>query len=163
MKKLNFGCGLDIKKGWDNIDIQTDERLTNSFNFNKIPYPIKSNTYDYIYMRMIIEHLEKPDLVLHELHRICKEGAIIRVITSYYNNKGSYNDMEHLHYFSDETFKHFVNETVRLEKKKKFEIELLELKPTVVGRIFPKFIREKLPIFIGGLIGIIIVDLKVKK
>ena len=71
--------------------------------------------------------------------------------------------MEHLHYFSDETFKHFVNETVRLDKKKKFEIKLLKLKPTTIGRIFPKVIREKLSIFIGGLIGKIIVDLKVKK
>lgn len=49
MKKLNFGCGHDIKRGWDNVDLQKDKRLTNSFDFNKLPYPIKSNTYDYIY------------------------------------------------------------------------------------------------------------------
>ncbi len=50
MKKLNFGCGHDIKRGWDNVDLQKDKRLTNSFDFNKLPYPIKSNTYDYIYI-----------------------------------------------------------------------------------------------------------------
>ena len=47
MKKLNFGCGRKIKKKWDNCDVQKGAPI--SFDFNKFPYPLKSNTYDYIW------------------------------------------------------------------------------------------------------------------
>lgn len=34
MKRLNFGCGSNIREGWDNVDRQ-------DFDFNEFPYPIK--------------------------------------------------------------------------------------------------------------------------
>ena len=72
MKRLNFGCGPDIREGWDNIDVQKGKGITKSFNFDKFPYPIKDNTYDYILMKMVIEHLSKPDKSIEELWRITK-------------------------------------------------------------------------------------------
>ncbi|MEK6830837.1 MAG: hypothetical protein AABX77_02310 [Nanoarchaeota archaeon] len=48
MKKLNFCCGNDIRKDLDNHDIQEKEGIL-SFDADKFPYPIKDNTYDYIY------------------------------------------------------------------------------------------------------------------
>ena len=47
MRKLNFGCGRDIKKGWDNCDKQEGKGII-TFNADKFPYPFKDNTYDYI-------------------------------------------------------------------------------------------------------------------
>jgi len=75
MKKLNFGCGEDIRTGWDNVDIQKSQKVQKSFDFNKFPYPIKDDTYDYVWSRSVLEHLDEPDKVLHELWRICKRGG----------------------------------------------------------------------------------------
>jgi hypothetical protein len=33
MKKLNFGCGEDIKEGWDNIDIQSSKKIKKNISF----------------------------------------------------------------------------------------------------------------------------------
>jgi SAM-dependent methyltransferase len=163
IKKLNFGCGEDIKKGWDNIDIQKSEKIYKSFDFDEYPYPIKNNTYDYILLKQVIEHLTRPKKTLEELHRIGKPGSIICIETCYYNNKGAFNDMEHMHYFSEQTFKHFVENTSEINKKKKFEIIKIKLAPTKVGKFIPRRLREKMSLFIGGLIGKIYVELKVIK
>lgn len=163
MRKLNLGSGNDIKEGWDNVDIQEDPKLTMSFDFNVFPYPIDDNTYDYVLMQQVIEHLEKPDLALLEVHRICKNGATIEIVTAYYNNKAAYNDMQHMHYFSDRTFEVFVNQNKVIQRREMFRIKKLELEPTSVGRFFPQYIREKLSLFIGGMIGRIFVELEVVK
>ena len=163
MRKLNFGCGADIREGYDNVDIQEDPRLFKSFDFDKYPYPFESNTYDVVVMRMIIEHLDRPDKALYELHRMCKPGAIIKIRTCFFNNIGMTNDMEHRHYFSHKTFEHFLIQTTRIHKREMFRIERMYLQPVGLGKYMPKFIREKLCLMIGGLIGNVDCYLKVIK
>ena len=150
MKKLNFGCGDKIWDGFDNVDIQKDEKITKSFDFNKFPYPIKDNTYDYIWSRSVLEHLEEPDKVLRELWRICKKDAIIEMIVPYYNNKSAYSDMQHKHFFSDATFIVFVEEGAVVNKKGYYNIQQLELVPTIIGKFLPKILREKFSLFLGA-------------
>lgn len=99
MKKLNFGCGSDIKEGWENIDIQKGPKVSKNFDFNKIPYPIKDNTYDYIYASCILEHLEDVEKVFSELWRISKPNGIIHIVVPHYTNKGAYSDLQHRHFF----------------------------------------------------------------
>jgi len=163
MKKLNFGCGDEIWKDWDNVDIQKNPKLTKSFDFNIFPYPIKENTYDHIFTSQVLEHLQEPDKVLLELHRICKPDALIRIQVPYYNNKGASGNMQHLHYFSDETFRDFVEERKVIDKKQKFEIVRIILTPTIAGKFMPKKLREKLSLFLGGLISKVDAELRVKK
>lgn len=163
MKKMNFGCGEKIMKEYDNVDIQKDKKVTKSFDFNKFPYPLKNNTYDYIWTRSVLEHLEEPDKVLMELWRVCKNKAEIEIIVPYYNNKSAVSDMQHKHFFSDTTFIVFVNETCRLNKQRKFKINKLELVPTEIAKWIPKNIREKLSLFVGGIISYVHVKLEVIK
>ena len=163
MKKLNFGCGTDIRKGWDNCDIQ-EGRGVISFDANIFPYKkLKDNFYDYIYLREILPAVNEPDMVLFELWKKAKSNAIIEIEVPYYNNKGAINYIKLKHLFNDEVFKIFVEEKSIINKKKKFKILELKLEPTRIGRIFPKYIRERLALFIGGLISKVHVKLKVVK
>ena len=70
MKKLNFGCGKDIREGWDNVDIQKNPKIIKNFNFDDLPYPLETNHYDYILMKQILNMLEKPEKVLKGLEKI---------------------------------------------------------------------------------------------
>lgn len=150
MKKLNFGCGTDILPGWDNVDMQLGKGIFKSFDFDKFPYPLKNSTYDYVLMKQVLEHVLYPDRVLMELYRVCKNGAIIRIETAHYTNKGAYNDMQHLHYFNEVAFEGFVNSHV-LIKKRMFKIRKLKVTPTIVGKFIPEIIRKSLSLFINGL------------
>ena len=157
MKKLNFGCGTDIREGYDNVDILKGKEIDKSFNFDKFPYPLKTSSYDYIYINNVLEHLEDPEKVLEELYRITKKNGKIKIIVPHYTNKGAYSDLSHKRFFNEVSFKNFV------EKRKKFKIINIHLIPTNAGRIFPKIIREKVSLFLNGLISQIDVELGVIK
>ncbi len=164
MKKLNFGCGRDIRKGWDNVDIQKSKKLTKSFDANKFPYPLEDNTYDYVFLSGVIELLYEPDKCLYELWKKCKPNAIIEIVSAYYNNKGLCNDIQTKHFFTESTFKHFANENSTIDKQQKFEIESISLPPTLLGKFIPTaWLRKKLSAFCGGIISQIHVRLKVCK
>ncbi|OGJ15853.1 hypothetical protein A3K73_01660 [Candidatus Pacearchaeota archaeon RBG_13_36_9] len=153
MNQLNFGCGPDVREGWENVDLQKGKGITKNFDFNKFPYPLKKDHYDFIYIANVLEHLEKPREVLFELWKACKKNAIIQITAPYYNNKGAYDDLTHLHYFSEVAFTNFAREAYLINKERKFEVAQVVLRPTRIGRLLPKKIREKLSLFVGGLIS----------
>jgi len=162
MKKLNFGSGRDIKEGWDNCDKQKGKGII-TLNADKFPYPLKDNTYDYILLKQSLDFVEDVRATLFELWRVSKPNAIIKIEVPYYNNRGAFNDIETKHFFSDNTFRIFVEETCIINKQNKFEIDKLILTPTIVGKFLPKGLRNKLSMFISGLISQIHVSLRVKK
>ena len=147
MKKLDFGG-----KG----NIENSEVVTmGDFDFDKFPYKIKKNYYDYILVYEILEHLIFPDKVLEELWEAAKDKARIEIIVPHYTNKGAYSDMQHLHYFNEYCF-------TKLSKEK-FKIIEIKITPTNMGRLFPRVIREKLALFINGLLSQIHIKLEIKK
>ena len=163
MKRLNFGCGNDIKKGWKNVDIQAGKGIDKTFDFNKFPYPIENDTYDYIYSKNVLEHLNHPEKVIFELRRIAKSNSVIEISVPHYTNKGAYNDLQHKHFFNEVCFEMLVQPRTEVDTQKKFKLISLDITPTKVGRIFPKAIRKKLALFVNGLLSQINVKLKVLK
>jgi len=143
MKKLNFGCGKQIKpkeEGWVNVDIQKGKKVDKSFNFEKFPYPFKANTFDYIFVDNVLEHLDNIPKVMDELWRICKNEAIIEIIVPYWNHSVAYNDPTHKHYFNTRAIEVLcdINSSYKIKNKEMFE--LLEIK-----RI-PGNIKKKVPL-----------------
>lgn len=161
--KLNFGCGSDIKEGWDNVDMQEGKGVTKVFDFDKFPYPLKKNKYDYVLISQVLEHLIYPDRTLKELHKSCVDGAIIRIEVPHYSNKGAYNDLQHRGFFNEVAFENFVKSQCLIKKNDGFKIVLLEITPTIVGKFIPKYLRNKLGLLINGLHSQIHVEYEISK
>lgn len=159
VNKLNFGCGKKSKKNWDNADIQPEAPI--SFDFDKFPYPLKKNHYDYILVRQVLNYLENPAAVLEELWKASRLNAIIEIDVPDRSNVGAYNDLRVKHYFCWQTFKRFVDEPYTVSKKEMFEIAEIYVTPTSVGRFIPKKLRDKFSLFFGGLHSRINVKLRV--
>lgn len=160
-KKLNFGSGRREWKGWTNIDIQEESEV--SWDLNKIPYPFEDNTFDYVFSNMVLEHLDCPDMALEELWRICKPGAKIWIITGHYNNKGAFDCIGHRCWYSELSFKTFVERPWHIDDKLRFRIIELYTEPTKIGRWIPKWLRDKLSLFFMGLQGRIFFKVEVLK
>jgi ubiquinone/menaquinone biosynthesis C-methylase UbiE len=158
LKKLNFGAGKDIRQGYDNIDFK-------HFDFNKMPYPIAASTYDYILVRDVLEHLNEPNKVLEELHRIAKPYGVIEIIVPYYNSAGAFGSMEHKHYFNRSCFESLdIHTNYNKCVTKQFKVRYIYLKPTRLGRlIFIPAIRELASFIIGVVYNSIEVKLEVLK
>jgi ubiquinone/menaquinone biosynthesis C-methylase UbiE len=163
MKKLNFGCGNDIKpkkEGWINVDIQKGKGIDKSFDFEKAKYPFKDSEFDYIYIDNVFEHLINLHDIVKELHRITKKNGTIEIIVPYYNSYWAYSDPTHVHYFNEvcmeQTFR--VRSYENKKNKELFEITELGSVPQRFLRWIPKPILNVLKRFLGN----VIVELRVK-
>lgn len=110
MKKLNFGSGDDIKKGYVNADIIKLPGVDLVHNFNKFPYPFKDKEFDEVFTSHVLEHLDDLPRVMKELKRVCKPGAKIIIHVPHFSCGVSYRDPTHRRLFSYFTFDYFTDE-----------------------------------------------------
>jgi ubiquinone/menaquinone biosynthesis C-methylase UbiE len=99
MRKLNIGCGTDIKEGYVNLDSSRLKGVSVVHDLNKFPYPFKDNEFDLIEANHIIEHLNDIPKVLRELWRISKPKAMIKIRVPHYASPGAWFDLTHKHPF----------------------------------------------------------------
>jgi len=166
MKKLNFGCGKDIREEYVNVDITPLEGVDKVFDFDIFPYPFSDNEFDEIYADNVLEHLSDIPAVMKELHRISKPEGNIRIIVPYYNCYGAYNDVTHKHYFSHLAFEPFYGSSSRGSYfiEEKFELKKIKFVPTRLGKLFLfDLIRLLLSFIFGQIIQAIDITLIVKK
>lgn len=81
--KLNIGCGTDYKKGWINIDNNSDnniEKLDLNWDMRR-PLPFENGSVDFIFNEHFFEHLPVSDgvKVMHDLKRVLKLGGVLRI------------------------------------------------------------------------------------
>ncbi len=107
MKKLNLGCGTDIKKDYINLDIVPLKGVDVVSNLSAIPYPFKSNTFGEIQMRHVLEHLPNVLETMEELYRISTSGGSVMIAVPYWNSYGAVVDPTHKSFFHQRTFDYF--------------------------------------------------------
>jgi predicted SAM-dependent methyltransferase len=110
MKKLNLGCGSDIRQGWINLDIADIEGVNIVHDLNKLPLPFEGEEFDYILCKDVLEHLDYVPL-LRDLHRILKRGGVLEISVPHFTSQDNYIDPTHRRMFSFQTFEFFVNES----------------------------------------------------
>lgn len=162
MKKLNFACGNDFKKGWDNCDIQKGKDII-SFDMTKFPYPFEDNTYDYILAKQCSGYcLNEMDFFM-ELWRIAKPNAILEFENTWYHNKGAFSIFGVCNHGASDTQYHYLAEPLPYDRNFKRFFELVEIKYIPLTKYIPLWILLKLDVFLSGMIRKINVKMKVVK
>jgi predicted SAM-dependent methyltransferase len=110
MKKLNLGCGKDIKEGYINLDIVKLPKVDIVHNLNKYPYPFKDNEFDEISCDSVLEHLEDIKNPMEELWRISKKGAKIIITVPMFPSVWAMADPTHKSFYTYFTFNYFREE-----------------------------------------------------
>lgn len=79
LKKVQIGCGSNILEGWLNTDLNYNEKI--AFLDAGAKFPIKTNTFDFVYSEHLFEHLkvEQQLNMLTESYRILKKGGVMRI------------------------------------------------------------------------------------
>ncbi len=78
-RKLNLGCGEDFKEGYVNVDFHSHVSIDVQHDLNSFPYPFEAASFDHILASHVLEHLDRPFVVMKELHRILKPGGTLIV------------------------------------------------------------------------------------
>jgi SAM-dependent methyltransferase len=110
MKKLNLGCGTDIRNGWVNLDIAELPGVDVVHDINKLPLPFGEDEFDYILCNDILEHLDYIP-IMKELHRILRTDGVLEIKVPHFTSRICVMDPTHKHSFSIRTFEFFVKDS----------------------------------------------------
>ncbi len=130
--KIHLGCGNDYKKGYVNIDSSSEVKQDKVWNLEKTPLPFKENSVDEVLAFHVLENVHNFIPLMHDLHRVCRNGAVIKVKTPFYSSWGQFNDPTHVRFFSPFTFGYFEgknNYSHQVKKKREvnFKVESVSL------------------------------------
>ncbi len=106
-KKLNVGCGRDIKPGWTNLDSVDLPGVNVVCDVEKLPLPFEDNEFDVIQCQDIFEHIEYIP-VFRDLHRVLKKGGLMIIRVPHFTSRRNFNDPTHKKMFSIRTFEYFI-------------------------------------------------------
>jgi len=149
MKKLNLGCGKDIKEGYVNVDFVKQKGINVVCDLEKFPWPFKDNEFDEVFASHFLEHVKDFERTLLEIKRITKRGAIIRIRVPHFSCGVTYRDPTHKTFFSYFTFNYYekINknyekpEALRFIKIKKKKLNFTRLAFTSLNYIFNPIIN----------------------
>lgn len=81
VKRLNWGCGSWVPKGWINSDIKDGPGINLSCDILKGGLPLESDSLDYAVSICALQEVSFRDLVpvLQELRRVLKPGGVLRL------------------------------------------------------------------------------------
>jgi hypothetical protein len=105
--KLHIGCGQDKKEGYLNVDSSSQVKPDKVWNLEKTPLPFKDNSVQEVVANHVLEHIINFVPLMHDLWRICKKGATIKIKVPFYSAWGQFNDPTHVRFFSPFTFNYF--------------------------------------------------------
>ena len=110
IKKLNLGSGEFKKQGYLNADINPLTKPDFLIDLNDLrQYKLfKDNDFDEIWCEHLLEHLDKPFLIMKELHRMLKPGGRLIIRVPHFSRGFSHS--EHAHGF-DVGFPFYFNPT----------------------------------------------------
>ncbi len=106
--KLNLGCGTDYKKHWINID-KGDCKCDVQHDLEQFPYPFDNDSVDKILLQHVFEHIDPKNFynTMKELYRICKNNAIIEIISPLAGTDNYFTDPTHKMPLTQRTFDFF--------------------------------------------------------
>jgi SAM-dependent methyltransferase len=84
LKILDFGCGTRKTPGAVGLDNNPGTDADIIHDLNIAPYPLPDDEFDIIVGNQVIEHVEDLMLVMAELYRVAKPGAIIKLDTPHF-------------------------------------------------------------------------------
>jgi|SRR5215813_11101723 len=105
--KLYFGCGNHRVEGFIGVDRIKTDQVDIVHDMNLYPYPFADSTVDEVLLINILEHFPDTVKVMEEMWRICRNGAIVRIVVPYYNSPGACQDPTHKSFFTENTFDYF--------------------------------------------------------
>jgi SAM-dependent methyltransferase len=116
-KKLNLGCGSDIRPGFVNLDVAALPGVDVVHDLGTLPYPFPDNTFDEVVAFNILEHLPNTIGVLEEIWRITRPGGVLHLRVPYWNSLDGITDPTHVRWFNQYTFQFFDPTTERNKRR----------------------------------------------
>lgn len=108
-RRLNVGCGHEVKEGWVNLDLAPLPGVDVVHNLDDLPLPFADESFDFVECIDILEHVREFPDVMRELHRIIAPGGRLRVLGPHFTSYAWSTDPTHRRAFAINTFEFFAS------------------------------------------------------
>jgi SAM-dependent methyltransferase len=128
VRKLNLGCGRDVRPGYVNLDLAKLPRLDVVADLER-PLPFADDSFDEVFSSHVLEHVGDLIPLLAELQRIAKPGGVLRITVPHLSFFGAYTDPTHRRFFGYHSFDYFTPEgTYNFYSHLRFRIRKREIR-----------------------------------
>lgn len=126
---LDVGCGKRKEPGAVGVDRRLGTAADVVADAAHVPWPFKSDTFDRIVLKDVLEHLDDVVSVVEEIHRVARPGAEVFVRVPHFSSAHAYGDVTHRRAFSTESFGHFTGGFPQYDfySKAKFSLQSVRL------------------------------------
>ncbi|OVE82309.1 hypothetical protein BVY04_01315 [bacterium M21] len=132
-RKLNLGCGTDIRAGWVNLDKASIDGVDVVHDLDSGKLPFSDESFDLILCNDVIEHIDYFP-VLSECHRVLSSGGRLVIEVPHFSSNNCYVDPTHKHGFSVKTFNFFVENTYEgMNRSYYFDFKFTSIKECHLG------------------------------
>lgn len=119
MRKLNLGCGNDIRSpsgGWVNMDRATLPGVDVAHDFLDFPWPFGDGEFSHVHCSHVLEHVphhisgQRKDglvLVMEEIHRVLAPGGTVEIRAPHPDGGGVWIDPTHTRVIHPGNFAYF--------------------------------------------------------
>ena len=104
---LDIGCGRNKLPGSIGLDLMPLEGVDVVHDLNCYPYPFLEDSFDFIRLSHVVEHVGSILKTMEEVYRIAKDGAEVEIITPHYTDTSSWQDPTHLWHLNSGSFDFF--------------------------------------------------------
>jgi hypothetical protein len=109
-RTLNLGSGRKQVEHAVNLDFAAATKPDLVCDLNQVPWLLPENHFQEVLAYDVIEHLENIVAVMEEIHRICINGAVVRITVPHFSCANAFTDPTHRHYFGWFSFHYFTGE-----------------------------------------------------
>jgi SAM-dependent methyltransferase len=109
-KTLHLGCGGKKVSGAFGVDFDPKSEADIIHDLNEFPWPLESDSFDHVICEHVLEHLTDLVHTMSEVYRVCRQGAIVEIVSPHFSSVNSWDDPTHKHHFTLATFEYFHKE-----------------------------------------------------
>jgi hypothetical protein len=103
-QKLNLGCGRKRIAGALNLDINRDVEPDLEYDLDRLPWPLPTGYFIEVFAYDVIEHCANVLAVMEEIHRVTRDGALVRITVPHFSCANAFTDPTHRHFFGISSF-----------------------------------------------------------
>jgi len=103
-RRLNIGCGSDVRVGWTNLDRVQLVGVDVVADIDTEPLPFDDGSFDFVLAKDVLEHCSHPLQVIEEIHRVLTPGGVLHLQVPHFTSRGAYLDPTHVRSYSVGSF-----------------------------------------------------------
>jgi SAM-dependent methyltransferase len=115
--RIDLGCGNSRRPGYVGVDQHLLAGVDVLADLES-PLPFQTNSLDEVYSKSVLEHIDRLELVMSELHRIVREKGHIDIQVPHFSSPLSFSDFTHRRFFGYYSFDYFVPESEQRSRRK---------------------------------------------